>query len=277
MLNYFVAKQDVEIPEIAVGFNNSDMLDLTNLVEFGTVNASVTSINIRPDLWVLPFLDVYGIFGKAYAQTEVELTYPVQLKTIANLEGNSFGLGITGAGGLGRYFFVLDGNWVWTIMSNFKDPVGTRNFSGRLGRAVKVGKNPESNVALWLGGMRIKMGGITEGTILLNDVIPDETWERRDEIVSDYWDWYDNEASIPQKLIADKVLTPIFTEIGEADGSGTIKYKIRKQPKQKWNMIIGGQYQLNKHHQFRVEGGVLGNRKSLLMSYNYRFGFGIKN
>ncbi len=277
MLNYFVAKQDVEIPEIAVGFNNSDMLDLSDIIEFGKVNAIATSINVRPDLWVLPFLDVYGVFGKTYAQTEVELTFPVQMKAKADLEGTSVGLGITGAGGLGRYFFVLDGNWVWTTMTNFEDPVGTKNFSARIGRAIKIGKNPESNFAFWLGGMRIKMGGVTEGSILMGDVIPDETWERKDEIVTDYWDWYDNDASITQKVIADQVLTPIVNYLDDRDGSGNIKYRIRKQPKQKWNMIIGGQYQLNKHHQLRVEGGILGNRKSLLMSYNYRFGFRSKN
>ncbi|MDX8337907.1 hypothetical protein SLH46_01855 [Draconibacterium sp. IB214405] len=273
MLNYFTAKQDVVIPEIAIGFNNSEMLDLTELLEFGTVNAHATSVNVRPDLWVLPFFNVYGIFGKAWAQTEVELTYPVTLKAVANLEGTSLGFGVTGAGGLGKYFFVVDGNWIWTMMSNFEAPVRSYTFSGRLGRAFRVGKNPESNIAPWIGGMRIKMGGVTEGSILMGDLIPQETWQRRDEIVNNYWNWYDNEATLPQKLIADKVLTPIVDRLEAADGSGSIKYRIRKEPKQKWNMIIGGQYQLNKHHQFRAEGGIIGNRKSLLLSYNYRFGF----
>jgi len=272
MFNYFTAKQDVVIPEIAIGFNNSEMLDLTDLLEFGTVNAKATSINVRPDLWVLPFFDVYGIFGKAWAQTEVELTYPFNMKAVANLEGTSLGFGVTGAGGLGKYFFVIDGNWIWTMMSNFEAPVRSYTFSGRLGRAFRVGKNPDSNIAPWIGGMRIKMGGVTEGSILLGDLIPDESWQRRDEIVDEYWNWYDNDASLAQKVIADKVLTPIVDRLEAVDGSGTIKYRIRKEPKQKWNFIIGGQYQLNKHHQFRAEGGILGNRKSLLLSYNYRFG-----
>jgi len=272
MLNYFTAKQDVVISEISIGFNNSEMTDLTDLLEFGTVNARATSVNIRPDLWVLPFFNVYGIFGKAWAQTEIELSYPIELKAVANLEGTSLGFGVTGAGGFGKYFFVVDGNWIWTTMSNFEAPVRSYTFSGRLGRAFRLGSNPESNIAVWAGGMRIKMGGVTEGSILLNDILPDETWNRRDEIVENYRNWYDNDASIPQKLIADQVLTPIIDHLEVADGSGTIKYRLRKEPKQEWNFIIGGQYQLNKHHQFRTEGGILGNRKSLLLSYNYRFG-----
>ncbi|RKD90199.1 hypothetical protein [Mangrovibacterium diazotrophicum] len=282
MFNFFTAKQDIVIPEVAVGFSEGmipdvPVTDLTDLIEFGTLNAKATSINVRPDLWVLPFLDVYGIFGKAYAETTVELTYPIQMKTVAELEGTSLGFGVTGAGGLGKYFIVLDGNWVWTNMSNFKEPVKTGIFSMRVGRAFKVSQKPGSNLAWWVGTMRVNMGGVTEGNIPLASVIPTETWEKRDEIVDTYWNWYDNEATIAQKLLADKTLTPIVNKLEAADGSGMIHYRIRKSPKQKWNMIVGGQYQLNKHHQFRGEVGFIGNRKSLLLSYNYRFGFKMKN
>lgn len=99
MLNYFTAKQDVVIPEIAIGFNNGEMIDLTELLESGTVNTKATSLNVRPDLWVFSFFNVYGIFGKAWAQTEVELTYQLQIKAKADLEGTSLGFGVTGAGG----------------------------------------------------------------------------------------------------------------------------------------------------------------------------------
>ncbi|HPE76637.1 MAG TPA: hypothetical protein PLC80_11155 [Draconibacterium sp.] len=281
MLNFFTATQDILIPEVAVGFSSGSLpeiplTDITNIIEFGEISAQATSINIRPDAWILPFLNVYGIFGKTYATTTVELASPVKFKTVAELEGISYGFGTTGAGGLGKYFFVLDGNWVWTEMSNFNEPVKTGTFSFRLGRAFKIRNKPNSNVAFWAGGMRINMGGITEGNIALNEILPPGVDSKRDEIVAGYWNWYDNEATIAQKIAADKVLTPIVEKLEEVDGSGNISYQIKKEPKQKWNMIIGGQYQLNKHHQFRAEGGIIGNRKSLLLSYNYRFGFSKK-
>lgn len=276
MLNYFTAKQDVTIPEVAIGVSNETseipLTDITDLIDFGIVNARATSMTIRPDLWVWPFLDVYGIFGKTYAKTSVEMTYPVHLKTEADLDGTTLGIGITGAGGIGKYFFVLDNNWAWSSMTNFKSPVRTSIFSARIGRAFKVAKGPESNLAWWVGAMRVQMGSVTEGTITLNEVIPQETWNQKDDIVDDYWDWYNNDATIPQKLIADKTLSPFMEKLGNADGSGVIHYQIRKKPEQKWNMLIGGQYQFNKHHQVRAEAGILGNRKSLLVSYNYRFG-----
>ena len=281
MVNYFTASQDILISEISVGFSDGlfpeiPLTDITNIIEFGEISARATSINFRPDLWVFPFLNVYGIFGKAYAETTVELTFPFKMKTVAELEGTSYGLGTTGAGGIGKYFFVLDGNWVWSNMSNFEKPVRSNVFSFRFGRAFKFNSNPQSNIALWVGGMRVRMDGVTEGTITLKDVLPPETWGRRDEVIADYREWYDNLKPLQQPVlykVATDVFNPIMDNLENADGSGTVQYRLQKAPKQEWNMIIGGQYQINPHHQFRVEGGVVGNRKSLLLSYNYRWGF----
>ena len=277
MLNYFYGSQDILIPDIAVGFSEGllpdiPLTDVTRLIEFEQIQAVATSVNVRPDLWIFPFLNVYGIFGKTWATTNVLLDYPIKLNAVAELEGVSFGTGITGASGLGKYFFVLDGNWVWTNMTNFEDPVKTSTFSFRLGRAFQVGKNPESNVAFWAGGMRIRMGGITMGTITLGDVIPAETWENRNDLVARYNSWYEIQDPLKQQL-ADRTLTPIIDGLGNSSGEGTIAYRIAKKPAMEWNFIIGGQYQINKHFQLRTEAGLIGNRKSLLLSANYRFGF----
>ena len=276
MLNYFTASQNIVIPEIAVGFSNGitqdiPLTDISDLIEFEEINAVAHSISVRPDVWIFPFLDVYGIFGKTFATTSVKISSPFQMNSIAKLEGISYGFGTTGAFGLGKYFVVLDGNWVWTSMSNFKDPVKSGVFSQRIGRSFKVGKNPESNVAFWAGGMRVKMGNYTQGTISLNDALPQEVWDRKDQAVAEYWVWYDDLGPL-EKATADKVLTPVVNKIDEADGSGTVEYRLLKEPKQEWNMIIGGQFQLNTAWQFRVEGGIIGDRKSLLLSTNYRFG-----
>jgi hypothetical protein len=44
-----------------------------------------------------------------------------------------------------------------------------------------------------------------------------------------------------------------------------------KRPEEEWNMVIGGQFQLNKNWMLRSEGGIIGDRKSFLASVNYRF------
>lgn len=50
-----------------------------------------------------------------------------------------------------------------------------------------------------------------------------------------------------------------------------IRYGIDKGLKQEWNGLIGAQFQWNKNWIFRTEAGVIGDRKSLLVSLNYRF------
>ena len=114
------------------------------------------------------------------------------------------------------------------------------------------------------------MSSETRGQITLSEAIPGLE-DRTDQIVANYNDWYDNEATIQQKIIADRVLTPIIERIDAADGSAIIRYGLDKQVSQKWNGLIGMQYQYNKRWMLRSEAGLIGDRKSFLVSLNYRF------
>ena len=284
MLNYFMASQDIAIPEISLGFSDGGlpyipMTDISDIVEFGEVHTVAHYITVRPDVWILPFLNLYGIFGKAYSHTQVRLDAPIQMEANAHLEGNSYGFGTTCAFGLGKYFVVLDGNWVWTSMSNFREPVRSAVFSQRIGRAFPIGKNPESNISVWAGGMRLSMRSLTEGSVLAGDIFPDNFWNHKDEIIHSYSDWYDAlnpnnpldvaKISVVENNGIDNMVNWLENQVV---GSGKINYHMAREPAREWNIILGGQYQLNKNWQFRVEGGIIGNRKSLLLSTNYRFG-----
>jgi hypothetical protein len=119
--------------------------------------------------------------------------------------------------------------------------------------------------------MSVSLGSNTLGEIRLSDALPQETWDRADEIVATYDDWYNNTATIAQKVIADQTLGPLVDAIDAADGSAIIRYGLEKRVKQRWNGVIGAQYQLNKNWIFRGEGGVIGDRKSIMLSANWRF------
>jgi hypothetical protein len=45
-----------------------------------------------------------------------------------------------------------------------------------------------------------------------------------------------------------------------------------KRPADKWNFIIGSQYQLNRHWMARGEFGFLGSRTQVTAGIQYRFG-----
>ena len=55
-------------------------------------------------------------------------------------------------------------------------------------------------------------------------------------------------------------------------GSSTVDYSIDKHPADMWNLIVGGQYQLNKSWMFRLEVGFLTSRTHVISGVQYRFG-----
>ncbi len=279
MVNSYLGVQNILITDIAVGFEGGEgdgipLTDITRLIEFEDVKATAYSLNFRPDIWVLPFLNVYGIVGKAWTESDVIISYPFKLNALAKLDGMTFGVGLTFAGGFKNYFFVLDMNNVWTYMSNFEDPVKTGILSPRFGRTFKL-KKPESNFGIWVGAMRVGLGGVTTGSIKLADVLPQETWDNIDQTVQNYYDWYDGLDENKQN-VADQILTPIIENLAAGNGETTVLYSIRKESKKEWNMLVGGQYQIDKHWQIRTEFGFLGERSSWLLSANYRFGVKLK-
>lgn len=280
MLNTFLGKSNIEISNLQLGFqnaNNDIPLTPVELIEFGKNTATIKNVNLRPDLYILPFWDLYAILGYTAGTTSVNLIAPVALSTSADFKGYTYGFGSTFSGGVGKYFVVADFNWQWSKLDILDKPASSSLMSYRIGRAFPFKQNKNSNVAFWAGAMRFKIGSKTEGKVKLGDVIPQEIFDKKDAFVQDYYDWYNSLGSSPadikKKLVADQVLTPIVESIDAKDGSGIVSYSLSKKPTHKWNLIAGGQYQVNKHWQFRTEIGFFGERAQVLLSANYRFGW----
>lgn len=144
----------------------------------------------------------------------------------------------------------------------------------RLGRTFTFRSHAERNIAFWIGGMRLRMGSNTQGNILMSEAIPQEVWDRKDEIVQEYADWRDayyENLTPQQKIAVNTVIDPLIEGLDNRDGSTLLSYGMDKKPEQEWNILVGGQFQLNKRWMIRSEAGILGDRKSFLASSNYRF------
>ncbi len=70
-VNYLWTESALIIDNLFVGFNNGPMYDLDEIIRFDDAIATANAINIRPDIWLLPFLNVYGLFSKAKTSTEI--------------------------------------------------------------------------------------------------------------------------------------------------------------------------------------------------------------
>ena len=99
-LNYFAGTQGITISNLALAVNEGEWVDLSNVILFDDCLSEIENVNLRADLWVFPFLNIYGIYGLSQANTSVSIASPVAFTSSADLKGNTYGTGFTGAGGL---------------------------------------------------------------------------------------------------------------------------------------------------------------------------------
>ncbi len=278
MANYFYVKQGLTIDNLRLGFE-SDTKDVPltpiDFIGFGDNYSTAQTAMIRPDVWIFPFLNVYGIFGVGTSTTEVNLdrigNQPFGLKSIVDQGVTTSGFGATTAGGIGPVWIAIDANFTWNKPELLDEAVKVTTYGFRMGHTFVHASRPERNIGLWIGAMKANLSSETVGELKLKDALPPETWERADQIVENYNYWYDNEATPAQKIIADQTIGPLVDAIDNADGESTIRYGIDKKVKEPWNGLIGGQFQPNKNWMIRTELGLVGDRKSFLFSVNYRY------
>lgn len=302
---YFWAQTDIIIENLSVGFNNGPMYDLSEIVRFDVAKATAASVTVRPDIWLLPFLSVYGILGKSGASTEVNFgvwlpdetgvaSEVLEASTLVEFNTSTYGFGFTPTIGVGGGFLALDMNWAWTDVPQLSQPARSFVFAPRFGKNFKL-KKPESAIAIWTGAFRFDMRGQTDGSLPLAEVFPPDgpinqrvdqaivSVADKQQQVETWWTGltpaeqanpinkakYDRATSALDK--AGQVLEAADAALADI-GNSTVQYSMQKRVKDRWNFIVGSQYQLNKHFMIRVEYGFLGSRTHAIVGLQYRFG-----
>ncbi len=272
MVNYFVGSQLVNISNLQVGFNGGPLVPL-DFIKFGQVKASFQSVSARVDLWVLPFVNLYGIAGETFASTNVNLTAPVNFSSTANFRGPTTGVGLSVGGAVRGIFGIVDYNNTWSFLDGIKGAVYTQSISPRIGHAIPFKNHPEENITLWVGASGIFINRTTEGSINLSDLNSNVSQQTLDDIKNETAAWYQT-LSPAQKVVVKQIAGAISDKISGLDvKDASIQYSLEKRATSHWSMLTGGQFQLNRRWQFRAEAGFLGGRTSCLASFNYRFGF----
>jgi hypothetical protein len=306
-VNAFWQESELIIDNLMVGFNNGTMYNLDEIIRFDKSIASAASINVRPDFWLFPFLNVYGLFVKAKTSTAIDAsvwipdaennwTQMTAFSTKADFDATGVGFGLTPTVGIGHYWLALDMNWLWTDVSALDEPVNTFVFGPRLGKTIKF-KKPDSNMAFWAGAMRVKFSSATTGSLLLTDLFPgdqldqlqvkvDEGLENVDDTQQQVDEWWNGlseaEQANPANQARYETASGALDEAGQLltglDGalstveSSSVQYSLEKSLKNMWNFVLGTQYQFNRHLMMRVEVGFMGSRTQVLGGLQYRFG-----
>ena len=269
---YFTQRQEIDITSIRIGINGSDMVDLSEFIVFGPTIASTNAYTVRPDLWVLPFLDVYGIFGFGTTETQVNLQEPIGFATEQRFEATSFGVGATLAGAIGPLWIAWDNNINFANIDVLVEPVPAFNSSFRLGHTLRAPYDPQRSLSVWGGVFYQSIQNDTEGSIALTDIFP----SFGSGAIIEYLNSWAETLPPGQKFIADQIISKLEDISNGIDpGDAVIDYVLDKRVAGPVNLIFGAQYQLSKKWIFRTELGVFGKRSQFLLNVNYRFeGFG---
>ncbi|MFK5856870.1 MAG: hypothetical protein QM503_12130, partial [Bacteroidota bacterium] len=254
MVNYIWMDQGIDITNMQLGLKTDDKdipLTPVDFIDFGETRNTSYAFNIRPDVWVFPFLNVYGLFGYGESRTEVNLVAPVALKSVVEQSITTAGVGVMTAFGIGPVWLSVDANWTWNKPELLDKAVLVNVLGLRLGHTFTFKQRPDRNIAIWAGGMRLNMSSDTRGAVAMKDALPPETWDRRDEIVDQYNTWYNGLPPAKQALVDETAVPDIVDKLAEADGDAVIRYGMDKQVLEMWNGVIGAQFQLNKSWQFR--------------------------
>lgn len=303
-VNYFWSQSDIVINNLNVGFNNGTMHNMDEIVRFNGAVAEASALTVRPDIWLLPFLNIYGIFGKAKASTSIDAgiwipdadnnwTEVTSFNTHADFDATTMGLGITPTIGVAGGWLALDMNMAWTDIDELDKPAFTYIFGPRLGKTFKF-KKEDSNIAVWVGAFRVHLKSGTSGSLDLKDVLPLDgaqakvdsglaKVEQNQQSVNDWWNSLSgieqaNPVNRAKYNTANRALEAAGNFLTAMDGAlstaetSSVQYSLEKAPADMWNFIIGSQYQYNKHFMFRAEYGFLGSREQFLVSVQYRFG-----
>ena len=306
-LNYLWQKSDLVIENLNVGFNNGPKYNLDQIVRFDKATSETNSINIRPDIWILPFLNVYGILATSKPVTSVDFGIWVpdannnwhevfSYGTKANFTAQTLGFGFTPTIGVGGGWIALDMNFSWSDVSALEKPAFISVFGPRFGKSFKL-KKPEQNIAFWVGGFRIKLASGTKGSIALKDVVSgdgstqakiDAGQQKVAETQTEVNTWW-NSLTPPQQNnpvnkakfdAANNALTTAGNILNQVDGAlstfstSTVQYSLDKRVKDAWNFIVGKlQFQLNKHFMIRAGIRIFGKPSTqFLTGLQYRFG-----
>ena len=269
--NYFWAKQEVKIDNIAVGFNDKGPVDLSDVIQFGKVEATANAYTVRPDLFVLPFLSVYGVFGFGNSSIEVPVVEPVVFSTNPTSKATSAGLGFTVAGGFQGLILIFDNSFNWLNTDKLTDLVPAYNATLRVAHQFSSSMRADRNITVWLGPCYQKIKADTKGEIAINEIFPGIDDGKKQEIKERLDNWYAS-LSPPQQIVAGEIITKIKDHFdGRDPGNGIITYQLDKKIAGPWNLVYGAQFQLNKNFMWRLEMGAFGKTSQFLFSVNYRF------
>lgn len=246
--SYMNLRQNIIVDKI--GFHIDDPLK-NKLLSFIDVDAGDTREKskthmLKIDSWVLPFLNVYGLYGRTKGKSKTNLN-AIYIAGESNYEntpftldfkGNTYGAGFTLAGGYNQFFGSFDLNYTKTDLDILDGDIKALIISPRVGYefvfSPLITGQGNTKLQVWTGAMYQDITQRFKGDVSkLN--MPDE-----------------------------------FTDLMGMFGFDGIKFDVEQHLAHKWNQTVGARLEVTRNFNVITEVG-FNNRNSLFVSGEFRF------
>lgn len=264
-LSYMNIRQNIDVDSITFsGLKLGDHpipSDLFN-IDVGKTRQRSKSENLRLDMWVFPFLNIYGLVGhtrgSSLSQVSVDadpskytgidriiasavhrLNQSGDLQDIdfaLDFKGTTWGTGFTLAGGYEKWFALVDTNYTRTEFDILDGKISAITVSPRVGyRFDMPAISGPSHLSLWVGSMYQDVDQEFKGNI--------------------------SDLHMPAEL------QPLIEAVNK-DNAG--RFDVKQHLSSPWNTLIGAQYELTQNFNVLAEVG-FNERNSFFLAGEYRF------
>lgn len=254
-VNHMAIRQGIQVDSIRFSGMRLGSLPVDRLVDIraGRTQQKSHTETLRLDAWVLPFMNVYGVAGrtKGHSVSDVSIRTPVftggafpsgktqDLNFRLNYKGNTYGAGITLAGGMNNMFMSLDANYTQTRFDALDGHINAMTLTPRVGYRFSL---PETayflagSLSIWVGSM-----------------------------------YQDVQQDFRGKLSRLSLPSPALQQwLKRVDKNGDARFEVRQHLKHPWNVMTGMRYDVTRHVSLTAEAGFEA-RKSIFVSGEYRF------
>ena len=256
---YAKVRQDLTLKNLEVGTNNNGLTPI-EFVSFSDAQALNDTVQIKADMWLFPFMNIYAVVGAINGDADLDFTIdgnglieqsgidcskiinqPICRKLANNhltvslgngtgdingestkYSGYNVGIGTILAAGYKDWFIALPITYVYSNIDVLDSTVETLNFSPRIGKTMDLAD--KGTLSLFVGAGYLDVDMDLTGVINVNS--------------------------------------------GDLD---TIEYKIHQENTDKWNALAGVNWDVTKHWSFNLEAGFWGSRENIIAGMTYRY------
>lgn len=247
--------EDLTLKNLQLSVEGSD-LDTLQSVQVSSSSVSTKSVQLKADVWLLPFLNVYAFGGLLDSDLSLRLEAPVadlldelgygdtcspttgsapaicdstvSRKAGQSPQGTSYGVGALFAGGHADWFGLLAISNIWTSVDTTDTTLEAFIASPRIGHRWHL--QDQGDLAVYAGALYLRSKVTVSG---------DET------------------ITIPSGL--------------SVAGTLDVHYRVREKNEQPWSAVVGANWDLTREWSLQGEGSLNSAHQGLMFSLTRRF------